>query len=188
VGRLGQLRRLTLGALIAATIVAAIALYLGVVRDLVPYEAAVDIPWWALAVGFAIAEVFVIHAHVRGSAHSLSLSEVPLVLGLLLADPSDLVLAMVVGPAVVLAFTRGHGVVRLFFNLGQFALTGEDVTAFTDRSDDINGGTHAGTRGHGNDAMERSVQRRPHQLRHPRIEHRKPATARILLGINDRRY
>ena len=64
-----------------------------------------------------------IHAHVRGSAHSLSLSEVPLVLGLLLAEPSDLVLAMVVGPAVVLAFTRGHGFVRLLFNLAQFALT-----------------------------------------------------------------
>jgi len=124
VDRLGRLSRLTLGALIAATGVAAIALWLGVVRDLVPYEAAVDIPWWALAIGFAVAEAFVIHAHVRGSAHSLSLSEVPLVLGLLLADPSDLILAMVVGPAVVLAFTRGHGVVRLFFNLAQFALTG----------------------------------------------------------------
>ena len=38
-------------------------------------------------------ELFVVHAHVRGSAHSLSLSELPLVLGLLLASPSDLAIA-----------------------------------------------------------------------------------------------
>ena len=121
--RPGRLTRLTLAALIAATALAAIALWLGVVRDLVPYEAAVHIPWWALAAAFGVGEVFVIHAHVRGSAHSLSLSEIPLVLGLLLAEPSDLIVAAVVGPLVVLLFTRGQGLVRLCFNLAQFALT-----------------------------------------------------------------
>ena len=94
-----------------------------VVRDLVPYETDVTIPWWALAAGFAATELFVIHAHVRGSAHSLSLSELPLVLGLLLADPQDLMLAMIVGPAVVLVCTRGQSPVRLLFNLAQFGLT-----------------------------------------------------------------
>lgn len=123
VDRLGRLTRVSLAALIAATSVAAIVLYFKVVRDLVPYEAAVSIPWWALAAGFAVAEAFVIHAHVRGSAHSLSLSEVPLVLGLLLAKPSDLIVATVVGPLIVLLFTRGHGFTRLAFNLAQFALT-----------------------------------------------------------------
>jgi len=118
-----RLTRVTLAALIAATAVAAFALWHEVVRDLVPYESSVRIPWWALAAGFACTELFVIHAHVRGSAHSLSLSELPLVLGLLLAEPSDLVIAMVVGPAVVLVCTRGQGPVRLLFNLAQFALT-----------------------------------------------------------------
>jgi hypothetical protein len=120
--QLGRLRRLTLGALIAATAVAATVLWHDVVRELAPYESM--LPWWALAAGFAFTELFVIHAHVRGSAHSLTLSEVPLVLGLLLADPSHLVIAMVVGPALVLVWTRGQGVVRLLFNLAQFALTG----------------------------------------------------------------
>jgi diguanylate cyclase (GGDEF)-like protein len=119
----GRLTRVTLAALIAATAVAAIALWAGVVRDLVPYDADVRIPCWALAIGFALTERFVVHAHVRGSAHSLSLSEVPLVLGLLLAEPRDLVIAAVAGPAVVLLTTRGHGVVRLCFNLAQFGLT-----------------------------------------------------------------
>lgn len=121
--QLGRLTRVTLGALIAATAVAAFVLWHQIVRDLVPYGADVRIPWWALAAGFAATELFVIHAHVRGSAHSLSLSELPLVLGLLLASPSDLVLAMLVGPAVVLVCTRGQSPVRLFFNLAQFALT-----------------------------------------------------------------
>ncbi len=121
--QLGKLTRATLGALIAATAVAAIVLWHEVVRELVPYGSDVRIPWWALAAGFAATELFVIHAHVRGSAHSLSLSELPLVLGLLLASPSDLVVAMVVGPAVVLVFTRGQSVVRLLFNLAQFGLT-----------------------------------------------------------------
>ena len=109
--QLRRLTRVTLAALIAATAVAAFALWHGVVRDLLPYEAGVRIPWWALAAGFACTELFVVHAHVRGSAHSLSLSELPLVLGLLLAEPSDLAIAMVVGPAVVLlvhARARAH--------------------------------------------------------------------------------
>ena len=121
--QLGRLTRVTLGALIAATAVAAFVLWHQVVRDLVPYGDEVRIPWWALAAGFAATELFVIHAHVRGSAHSLSLSELPLVLGLLLASPSDLVLAAIAGPAVVLVCTRGQSPTRLFFNLAQFGLT-----------------------------------------------------------------
>jgi diguanylate cyclase (GGDEF)-like protein len=116
-----RLTRLALAALIAATAVAAFVLWDQVVRDLAPYE--VRISWWALAAGFACAELLVVHVHVRGSAHSLSLSELPLVLGLLLAEPSQLVVATVVGPAVVLACTRGQSPVRLLFNLAQFALT-----------------------------------------------------------------
>ena len=121
--QLRRLTRVTLAAVIAATAVAAFVLWHQVVRDLLPYEAGVRIPWYVLAACFACTELFVVHAHVRGSAHSLSLSELPLVLGLLLAEPSDLAIAMVVGPAVVLLATRGHGITRLTFNLAQFGLT-----------------------------------------------------------------
>ncbi len=118
---LDRLRQATLAALIAATAVAAFVLWHEEVRGLAPFGT--TIPWWALAAGFAFTEVFVVHAHVRGSAHSLSLSEVPLVLGLLLASPDDLMLAAVVGPAAVLVGTRGQDPVRLVFNLAQFGLT-----------------------------------------------------------------
>ena len=109
-----------LAALVAA---AAVALYVGIVRDLPSYTDGWQIPWWGLALAFAAAEVFVIHAHIRGSAHTLSLSEVPLVIGLLLATPQDLVLAQILGPLVVLLFTRGTAPVKIAFNVAQFALT-----------------------------------------------------------------
>ena len=102
---------------------AAIALYVGVVRDLPAYTGGWQIPWWALALAFAATEVFVIHAHIRGSAQTLSLSEIPLVIGLLLATPQDLVLAQILGPLVVLLFTRGTAPVKIAFNVAQFALT-----------------------------------------------------------------
>jgi diguanylate cyclase (GGDEF)-like protein len=107
-------------ALIAGT---AAALYLAVVRDLPAYTDGFQIPWWALAAGFAATEIFVIHAHFRGSAHTLSLSELPLVAGLLLATPQELIVAQLLGPLVVLLFVRRSAPVKVAFNIAQFALT-----------------------------------------------------------------
>jgi diguanylate cyclase (GGDEF)-like protein len=118
-----RLAGLALGTLIAASLALGILLFTGVVRGLGAYDAGVRIPWWMLAIGFAVAELFVVHAHVRGSAHSLSLSELPLILGLLLAQPQDVVIAQVVGSALVLALRRGHSPVKLAFNLAQLTLT-----------------------------------------------------------------
>jgi diguanylate cyclase (GGDEF)-like protein len=115
--------RLGLAALIAATVAVAAALCAVVVGDLAPFDSSIRLTWWMLAIGFAATELFVVHAHVRGSAHSLSLSELPLILGLVLAHPQDVVIAQVVGPAVVLILTRGHSPIKLLFNLAQFALT-----------------------------------------------------------------
>jgi diguanylate cyclase (GGDEF)-like protein len=112
-----------LGALIVVTAVVAATLFFAVVRHLAPYHATVQVPWWLLAIGFGIAEVFVVHAHVRGSAHSLSLSELPLIVGLLLARPEAVVIAQIAGPAIVLIGRRGQSPVKLAFNLAQFAMT-----------------------------------------------------------------
>jgi diguanylate cyclase (GGDEF)-like protein len=111
------LRRATLVALIAATALVAVVLFVQVVVGLEPYGT--GLPWWALAAGFAATELFVVRVHVRAGAHSLSISELPLVLGLLLADPAAVVLAAVAGPAVVLLLTRREGLV----NLARLALT-----------------------------------------------------------------
>ena len=85
--RAGRLRGAAIWLLVALTALATVILYVTVVRDLPAYTDGFHIPWWALAVGFAATEVFVVHAHIRGSSHTLSLSELPLVAGLLLAAP-----------------------------------------------------------------------------------------------------
>ena len=100
-----------------------VALYLAVVRDLPSFTDGFRVPWWALAVGFAVTEVVVIHAHIRGSAHTLSLSELPLVVGLLLAAPQELIIAQVAGPILVLLFVRRNAPIKVAFNVAQFALT-----------------------------------------------------------------
>ncbi len=110
---------LLIGLIAAATAV----LYVAVVRDLPAYTDGFRVPWWALAIGFAATEVFVIHAHIRGSAHTLSLSELPLVVGLLLGAPQELIAAQVAGPILVLLFVRGSAPVKVAFNIAQFALT-----------------------------------------------------------------
>jgi diguanylate cyclase (GGDEF)-like protein len=118
-----RVSRYALTVLIAGTGGLGAILFAVVVRDLEPYSTGADIPWWALALGFAVAELCVVHAHVRGSAHSLSLSELPLILGLLLADPGDVVIAQVAGAALVLVVRRGHSPMKLAFNVAQFTLT-----------------------------------------------------------------
>jgi signal transduction histidine kinase len=82
-----------------------------------------SIPWWVLAVGFGVAEVFVMHLRIARHAHSFSLSELPLVVGLALASPTDIVLAQAVGVALVLAVHRRQKPIRLAFNIGQRSLT-----------------------------------------------------------------
>src|ERR687894_2717463 len=121
--RNARLRSAAIWVLVAAIAATAVALYLTVVRDLPSYTDGFHVPWWALALGFAATEVFVIHAHVRGSAHTLSLSELPLVAGLLLAAPQELIVAQVLGPIVVLLLARGTAPVKVAFNVAQFALT-----------------------------------------------------------------
>jgi diguanylate cyclase (GGDEF)-like protein len=118
-----EVRRALLATLTGVIAVAAVALLVLAVPDLPAYGIGPRIPWWALAVAFAVTELFVVHAHVRGSAHSLSLSELPLIIGLLLATPQDLVIAQFVGPALVLALLRRNSPLKLVFNLAQFGLT-----------------------------------------------------------------
>jgi diguanylate cyclase (GGDEF)-like protein len=101
---------------------AAIALFAGPVGNLPPLHEP-HIAWWWLAVGFLIGERCVVHLEFSRNAHSFSLGDVPLVFGLVLASGSDLVIAAVVGPALTLLLDRRLPPIKLFFNLGQFALS-----------------------------------------------------------------
>ena len=64
-----------------------------------------------------------VHVHFRRSSHTLALGELPLVVGLLFCAPGEVMLAWVVGAALVLVFTPGRVAVRVAFNLAQLAVT-----------------------------------------------------------------
>ncbi len=110
-------------ALNAGIACAAAALLFGPVRQLGDPQLGVKLPWWLLAAGFLAAERAVVHLHFRRSAHSFSLGDLPLMFGLLFVTPFDLVIAGLVGPAVVLLFDRRLPVIKLVFNTAQFSLT-----------------------------------------------------------------
>jgi len=79
-------------------------------------------PLLALVAGFAIAECLVVHLEFRREVHSISMSELPLVLGLLLFPAGQLVTARLLGAAVALVLHRRQLSVKLAFNLSNFAL------------------------------------------------------------------
>ena len=105
-------------ALNAALAAGALALYLHVGAFPAP-DVGLRLPWWALAVGFALTEVAVVHVHFRRSAHTLTLAELPLVLGLLFAAPGDFVIGWLAGAGLVLVLNRSLPSIRLVFNLVQ---------------------------------------------------------------------
>ncbi len=80
------------------------------------------LPWWGVAVGFAVTESFVIHLHVRRDAHTLSLSEIPLMLGLATASPIGLVWGRLIGSSFALVARRNLAAYKLTFNVGLFYL------------------------------------------------------------------
>src|SRR5436190_23521631 len=104
-----------------AIIAAAVVLFLLEVQH---YDPIADphIPWWALALMFAIGERCVVHVHFRRSAHSFSFGDVPLVFGLVFSSGPELVIAGLIGAAVPLVIDRQLPLVKTVFNLAQFAL------------------------------------------------------------------
>ena len=87
-----------------------------------PLALPISIPVWLLALGFYLAEAKVIHLHIGRSAHSFSMSELPLVVGLFLVSPPAFIVARVVGSGLALFFNRRQRSVKLAFNLAQFSL------------------------------------------------------------------
>jgi diguanylate cyclase (GGDEF)-like protein len=79
--------------------------------------------WLASAVAFYLAEAAVIHLHIGRSAHSFSMSEIPLIFGLFYLSPIELVSARFAGAGLALVISRHQRSVKLAFNLAQFMLS-----------------------------------------------------------------
>lgn len=103
-------------------LVPVVALSLLGIADWQPYVADRELPWWLLIIGFYLAEVMVVHLRFRRDAHSFSMSDIPLLIGLFYADPVGVVAAGLIANVAVLAFHRRQPAVKLAFNVVQFAL------------------------------------------------------------------
>ena len=97
-------------------------LFFGPVQGLHPV-ASLHLPWWLVSIAFAVGERCVVHVHFRRGAHSFSLGDIPLVFGLLFCSASGVVLACLLGSAIVWVLDRRLPPIKFVFNLAQFALT-----------------------------------------------------------------
>jgi diguanylate cyclase (GGDEF)-like protein len=113
-----RLRIIAVAAVMAAL---AVPLYLATPGQDVPGSPVV-FPWWALAAAFVLTELFVINFHVRRDAHSISLGEIPFMLGLAMASPMALLVGRIVGASVVLIGHRRQAIHKFIFNQGIFLL------------------------------------------------------------------
>ena len=82
--------------------------------------------WYWLALAFYLAEVLVVHLQFRKQAHTLSLTEIGLTLGLMLAAPSSLLIGQLAGSLVALVVNRRRSQLRQLakfgFNLAELPL------------------------------------------------------------------
>ncbi len=85
-------------------------------ETLVPEKQA--IPWYVLVPLVYIAELTVVHLRFHRHAHSFSMSEVTLVLGLFASAPWELIAAQI-GFAVALIINRRQPLMKLTFNMAQ---------------------------------------------------------------------
>ena len=114
-----------------ALALAAAAVFTGPVQQLSAPPRPFEVPWLLLVAGFLLAEVGVVHYDFRSETHSFSLSELPLVFGLLFAEPSHVVAAQVVGAGAALVVHRRQTGVKLLFNVANLALVaGVSVLVF----------------------------------------------------------
>src|SRR6266508_6034486 len=75
--------------LTAAMLAAGVALFLGPVEALPPTPSPMRLPWPVLAALFAAAVILRVQVQTDREVHSITLVELPMVLGLFLVDPLD---------------------------------------------------------------------------------------------------
>jgi diguanylate cyclase (GGDEF)-like protein len=79
-------------------------------------------PWWLLAGGFVLAEVFPVHLDIRRNTWSATLSEIPLIIGLALSPSIHVVIGQIVGCVIAWGVIRRQALNKLAFNTSIAAL------------------------------------------------------------------
>jgi diguanylate cyclase (GGDEF)-like protein len=107
---------------VAVLAVTTVSLGLFVLPGLPAATASPRLPLLVLAAIFATAELLRVHLHFRGEAHTITLADLALVLGLLFAAPSDLVAAQVVGIVIARLVGVRQSAIKHAFNITVAAL------------------------------------------------------------------
>jgi signal transduction histidine kinase len=124
-GPVGRAPRLTGPAQVRALALATVALTVVLAStqsDMASLGGPITLRWWAILPIVCVAELMVVHLRFRREAHSFSLSEIPLILGLFFTPPNELLLAVVLGNLLVLTLHRRQPALKLVFNIAQFGL------------------------------------------------------------------
>ncbi len=86
------------------------------------FEPPVHVHWLYFAAAFYFFERTVVHFRIHRHAYSFSLSEIPMVLGLFLIPPIQILAAQAIGVAIALTTHRRQPMTKACFNLAQFGL------------------------------------------------------------------
>ena len=82
----------------------------------------VNLPWFALLAAFAVAEIFTFDLRFRGEAHTFSISEIVVVVGLFMLSPVGLIAAELLAVVPVMIILRRATVLKVCFNAALYAL------------------------------------------------------------------
>jgi diguanylate cyclase (GGDEF)-like protein len=121
VGMLDRPSRLTPAVRVAGFVLALLAaagvLHTQLLAGLGQVGSGPQLPWVLLVAGFVLAERFVVYLRAGTESVSFSVIEVPLVLGLFLATPTQTITASVVGATLVFIFHQRQPLLKLVFNI-----------------------------------------------------------------------
>ncbi|OIQ91765.1 phytochrome-like protein cph2 [mine drainage metagenome] len=98
------------------------ALFLGPVRALAPNMSSLEVPWWTVAIGFGLAEVFVVHLPMARSARTFAFRELPSVVALVFLSPNEYLAAALVGSGLALVVFEHQRGSKLAFNVAMFGV------------------------------------------------------------------
>jgi hypothetical protein len=87
-----------------------------------PWPDPLAVPWWGIAAAFFVVEATAFHIEIRRETHTISLSAIPLLLGLLSLPPVGLIAARLVGGGLALTLVRRRFGLKLGWNLTLYAM------------------------------------------------------------------
>ncbi len=80
-------------------------------------DVSLHLPWWIFLGLFCVTEALVLKLRVRGQLEGISLSEIPLVIGLFTAAPLHVVLSRMVAGLLVFTIFQKHTPLKIVFNV-----------------------------------------------------------------------